>query len=266
MERREPTLSPSGLSEPSDANARRAPASTSLQDEAAPARSQRPATTPQKPVYQQAPEPSSSLPAIALVIALLGVGGAGFLGWQLFQAQAVLQQADIRIQGLEQQLNLTSEESSASVITLQANLKKLDGEVKALTATLETARKAITSSQEKITALGRDTVAAKKEATDAKSGIAGLKQEVEANKALADAASAKVDGAVTAQAQYQQQIQNLKDQLSNLQLELVDVDALTRRTKANEEAISAIDDFRRSTNSELLKIKQQMGLAPKPQP
>jgi hypothetical protein len=33
--------------------------------------------------------------------------------------------------------------------------------------------------------------------------------------------------------------------------------------RTNEEAISAIDDFRRSTNREILQIKQQMGTVPK---
>lgn len=260
MERREPTLSTGGISESADTSTRRQ-AAPPLQDETPPARQQRPTNVP---VYQ-APPQSSNLPAIALVVALLGAGGAGFLGWKLFETQAMLQQADTRIQGLEQQLNLTSEESSASVVTLQANLKKLDGEVRKLSDVLETVRKATTTNQEKIAAVARDTAAAKKEATDAKSGIAGLKQEVDANKALMDAATAKVDGAETAQAQNQQQLQNLKDELAKLQLELVDIDALTRRTRANEEAISSIDDYRRSTNREILLIKQQLGLAPKPQ-
>lgn len=257
MERREPTLSTSGLSESADR--RPTPAA---QDDLPPAR-QRPA--PNTSSYQQPAPQSSALPAIALIVALLGVGGAGYFGWQLMQTQAQLQQADTRIQGLEQQLNLTSEESSASVVTLQANLKKLDSDLRKLTETLEASRKAITSNQEKIAAVGRDTAAAKKEATDAKAGIAGLKQEVDANKALMDAATAKVDGAATAQSQNQQQLQNLKDELAKLQLELVDIDALTRRTRANEEAISSIDDYRRSTNREILLLKQQAGLAPKPQ-
>ena len=261
MERREPTLSTGGISESADTSTRR-PASAPLQDDIPPARQPRPATAP---VYQQASPQSSSLPAIALIVALVAAGGAGFLGWKLFEAQAMLQQADTRIQGLEQQLNLTSEESSASVVTLQANLKKLDGEVRKLGDVLETVRKATTTNQEKIAAVARDTTAAKKEAADAKGGIAGLKQEVDANKALMDAATAKVDGAETIQAQNQQQLQNLKDELAKLQLELVDIDALTRRTRANEEAISSIDDYRRSTNREILLIKQQMGLAPKPQ-
>lgn len=260
MERREPTLSTGGMSESaeSNANTRR----TSSVDDAPPVRPQRPVIT--QPAYQQ--PPSSSLPAMALVIALLAAGGAGFLGWQLFQAQAMLKLADTRIQGLEQQLSLTSEESSASVITLQANLKKLDSEARNLAASIETNRKAISANMEKVTAVGREAAAGKKEAADAKAGLAGIKQEIEANKAVSDAAIAKIDGAATTLAQQQQQLQNLKDELSKLQLELVDVDSLTRRTKANEEAISAIDDFRRSTNGELLKIKQQMGLAPKPQP
>ena len=64
-------------------------------------------------------------------------------------------------------------------------------------------------------------------------------------------------------AQQQQAVQSLKESLAKLELELVDLDNLARRTKSNEDAISAIDDYRRTTNREILQIKQQLGIAPK---
>lgn len=257
MERREPTLSTGGMSEPAESPSRR-------YQESEPDTANRPTrrSAPAAPAYA-APAPSSSLPAIALVIALIAAAGAGFLGWQLFQAQAMLKQADVRIQGLEQQLSLTSEESSASVVTLQSNLKKLDTEVRRIAGLVETNRKAIAANTEKTTAVTRDTANALKLGTDARAGIASLKQEIAANKAVADAAAAKIDGMATSTSQQTQSVQNLKEEVDKLRLEMTAVDTLNNRMRNSEEAISAIDDFRRSTNREILQIKQQLSGAPK---
>lgn len=257
MERREPTLSPGGASEPVEP-ARRQPAHD---DDYPPTRPARKPTPHSTPAYVQ-PQ-SSSLPAIALVIALGAAGGAGFLGWQLIEAQETLKQADIRIQGLEQQLSLSSEESSASVGTLQVNLKKLDGETRRIAGLVDESRKAITANTEKITAVGRDAANAQKLGNDAKTGLTSLKQEVAANKTEANAAAAKIDGMSTSVSKQTQSVQNIKEQLNKMELELTAMDSLASRLRNNEEAISAIDEYRRSTNRELLQIKQQLGLAPK---
>ncbi|HSX86298.1 MAG TPA: hypothetical protein VLE50_12880 [Cellvibrio sp.] len=263
MERREPTLSTGGMSEPTESAARRQqPQAHDQDDDLPPARPARKPTPQSTPAYVPAQQ-SSSLPAIALVIALVAAGGAGFLGWQLFQAQAMLKQADIRLLGLEQQLSLTSEESSASVVTLQSNLKKLDTEVRRIAAVVEESRKAIAANTEKTTAVARDAANAQKLGADAKASVTSLKQEVAANKTVADAASAKIDGMSTSVSQQTQSVQNLKEQLDKMELELTALDSLAARVRSNEEAISAIDDFRRSTNREILQIRQQMGTVPK---
>ena len=51
-------------------------------------------------------------------------------------------------------------------MSLQANLKKLDSELRSSIAKIESNRKAIAAALEKITAVGRDAVAGKKEAID----------------------------------------------------------------------------------------------------
>lgn len=219
---------------------------------------------------QPSPQSSSAVPAIALVIALVAVGGAGFLGWQLLQTQGVLKHAEARIAGLEQQLNLTSEESSASVVTLQANLKKTDADLKKIDADLrkwmgmtETSLKSITANSEKIAAVARDIAAAKKESSEAKSGLSAIRQEVSANKSVADAAAAKIDSAVAGISQQSKNIDDLKETMAKLELELSGLDSLAARANKHEEAIAAIDDFRRSTNRDLLQIKQQLSQASK---
>jgi len=269
MERREPTLSTGGASEPTEPVRRHQPQphAHDHDDDLPPSRPTRKPTPQSTPAYSHAvpssDAPSSSVPAIALVIALVAAGGAGFLGWQLFQAQEILRQADVRIKGLEQQLSLTSEESSASVVTLQSNLKKMDVEQRRIAELLETSRKAIAVNTEKTTAVARDAANAQKLGTDAKAGINSLKQDIDANKTVADAAAAKIDGMSTSVSQQNQSVQNLKEELDKMQLEMTALDTLAARLRTNEEAIAAIDDFRRSTNREILQIKQQMGTVPK---
>lgn len=259
MERREPTLSTGAVSEPVEAPSRRQQAPLrDHDDDHEPARPTRKAAS--APVYAQAP--SSGLPAVALVIALVAAAGAGFLGWQLFQAQAMLKQADARIQGLEQQLSMTSEESSASVVTLQSNLKKMDGEVRRIAGLVETNRKAIAANTEKTTAVGRDAANAQKTATEAKTAAASLKQELAANKTVADGAAAKIDGMAASVSQQTKSVQELNEQLNKMSLEMTALDSLAARLRNHDEAIEAIDDFRRSTNRELLQIKQQLTAKP----
>ncbi len=258
MERREPTLSTGGVSEQPEP--RRQQSLVPDHDEQ-PSRPTRRPTPTSNVAY--APAPSSSLPAIALVVALIAVGGAGFLGWQLFEAQTHLKQADERIKGLEEQLNLTSEQSSGSVIAIEANLKKVDAEVRRIAGVVEEHRKGLAANGEKIAAVGRDTANAQKAIADGKTALASLKQEVAANKTTSDAAAAKIDGMTTGVSQQTQRVQNMKEELDKMALEMTALDSLASRTKNNEEAISAIDDFRRSTNREILQIKQQLGTAPK---
>ena len=259
MERREPTLSTGGTPEPTEPYSRRQqPQAYDHNDDSSSARSAR-KPAPQSTSAHAPAAPSSSLPAVALVIALVAIGGAGFLGWQLFQAQEMLRQADVRIQGLEQQLSLTSEESSASVVTLQSNVKKIDAEVRRITALIETNRKAIAANTEKTTAVARDLANAQKAGVDAKAGVATLKQELASNKTVADEAAAKIEGINTSVSKQVQSVQNLREELDKMRLEMTALDSLAARTSNTEEAIKSIDDFRRSTNRELLQIKQQLG-------
>lgn len=258
MERREPTLSTGGISEQPEPRRQQSYGADHDDHDSRLTRKPIPPTS-----VAHASAPPSSLPAIALVIALMAVAGAAFLGWQLFETQTQLKQADQRIKGLEQQLSLTSEESSASVVTLQSNLKKMDTELRRVAGLAEENRKGLASNTEKIAAVGRDTANAQKAATDVKTGLASLKQEITANKAVADAASAKIDSMTTSVSQQAQSVQNMREELAKMSLELTALDSLASRTKSNEEAISAIDDFRRSTNRELLQIRQQLGAAAK---
>lgn len=267
MERKEPTLSMNAAVEPSETrrptaadrdssdplmrdNGRSRTDSAPTRYESAPARSAIPA-----PVYET---PKSAVPAIALVTALLAVAGAGVLGWQLFTTQAMLVKAEQRIAGLEQQLNLTSEESSASVVTVQSNLKKLDAEFRKVAAIVEENRQGLASANTKVAAATTAAANAKKSGDDAAAALKSLRQEVTATKTAATAATAKIDQSLAGVEEQMQGVKNMQETIHRMSLELTALDSLTARTKSNEEAISAIDDFRRSTNREILQIKQQL--------
>jgi chromosome segregation ATPase len=203
---------------------------------------------------------SSSLPTIALVIALIAVAGAAFLGWQLFQAQQSLQQASDRIGVLEQQLNVNSQESNQSVLTLGTRLTKLADTQSKHAGLIETNRKSIAGNLEKLTAQAREVAAVKQSATEAKNAVTVLKQEIASNKSLVDASLAKVEPLIT---QLEQKVDTLNEDINKIELDMGNMDAIDRRLRTAEDTLKAIDDFRRTTNREILQLKQQSGAAPK---
>lgn len=268
MERKEPTLSMNTGTEPSEPR-RSAPLERENRDplmrDAAQSRTDtayvRPDIHQSRAAVSAAPyqdAPKSALPAIALVTALLAVVGAGVLAWQLVNTQALLTKAEQRIGGLEQQLNLTSEESSASVVTVQSNLKKLDAEFRKVAAIVEENRKGLAAANTKVATATTTAANAKKSGDDAAAALKSLRQEVTATKTAATAATAKIDESLATVEQQMQSVKNMQETIHRMSLELTALDSLTARTKSNEEAISAIDDFRRSTNREILQIKQQL--------
>jgi chromosome segregation ATPase len=204
---------------------------------------------------------SSSLPTIALVVGLIAAAGAGFLGWQLFQAQQALQTSNDRIAALEQQLNVSAEGTNQTVTSLGARLSKLADAQTKLTADLEAQRKSLAANVEKVAAQIKETATVKQTANEAKNSLAALKQEVEGNKSLVDASLAKIEPGF---AQLEQKMDATNEDINKIELDMANLDGLDRRLRATEEAIKAIDDFRRTTNREILQLKQQAGATPAP--
>jgi chromosome segregation ATPase len=249
MERREPTFNAgvetSGNSSESSDHARR---QTSQVDR-------------QPPKTSSGSSGSSGLAVTALVLALAAGGGAGFLGWQLFQAQQALAASNQRITALEEQLNVSAEGTSQSVASLGAKLTKLNDTLNKQADGIEGNRKSLVASVEKMTAQAKEIAAVKQSTSETKNAMTALKQEVAGNKSLSDASLAKLEPVVT---QFDQKLDALNEDINKLELEMGNIDAIDRRLKASEEAIKAIDDFRRTTNREILQLKQQVGTAPAP--
>lgn len=268
MERKEPTFTASS-STPSSAPSAARPDVIQPEQSSASSRVReqpvRPQATPNRVELREdvtAARGNSPVGVIALILSIVGLCAGGYLVWQLTEAQAALKLADTRIQGLEQQLNMTSEESTASVVTLQANLKKFEANLQKITQQVEANRTGLAASNGKITASERNITQLTKDRDTLVAGIADVKKSVAAQNSTIDSAVAKVDTAGTAIAKQQQQQQGLSEELAKLRMEMVDSEALNVRLKTVEEGIKSMDSYRLTTNREILQIKQQLS-APK---
>ena len=248
MERREPTLSGGNN------NGREEPASR---------RSSSPTyEEPRSTRKAHAPEYSSGsgsgpLPAIALVIALLGVAGAGFLGLKLTEAQAALMKADGRITQLENQLNVTSTESTATVGSLQVKLISVDTEVKKL---WEVSRKTVADNTDKFNGISKSLDVNKKDIAEVKNSESSLKQDALAQKAGMDEALARLEAQEKALVDQRKRIQDVSASVTAALSQVKSAEGLATRITKTEEAIDAIDDNRRTINRDLAQIKQTMGI------
>jgi chromosome segregation ATPase len=260
MERKEPTLSSSGASVPERDLAGRRPTAA----EPRPSRPASGSTLTQSPV-RTVPSSSSPLALIALVLALIGVGLGGFFGWKLTQAQAQLQQADGRIADLEGKLSMTSDQSSQSLTQVDAKLKWVDSEIRKLWGVSnDTNRKAIAANKDNIANLEKSLAAAKKDASTAKTSAAALTGQLTENKAALDNSVARVEEAVKGIAEQRKRLQDFTEQVDRVEGRLANLSTLEDKVRTNEEAIAAIDAYRRSINRDLLQIKQNMAPAGTP--
>lgn len=243
MERREPTLS-GAANEREESTYRRQPAA---HDDGRHSR--------EVPVYSGAP--SSSLPAIALALALIGVGGGAFLGFQLMEAYKVIERDSGRIAQLESQLNITSSESTQSVTALGINLQKVDSETKKL---WDAAKKSNADHMDKFASLGKSLENAKAEIANLKSDTNSLKQDSLAHKANLEEVAGHLDILDKAITEQRKKLQDTSASLNAVVSQVKSAEGLASRITKTEEAIDAIDDNRRTINRDLLQIKQQLGI------
>jgi len=191
----------------------------------------------------------SKLAPFALFVALIGVGGAGFSFWQLQQTQVLLDGAEKRIVELEKQLEMTGDESTASMTAVQAKLKWADSEIRKLWGvSYDRNRKAIAENEEKIAGL---TKGAKSVDGKINAALKETNAEIRLINDLLDSQQTSMTSIENNAQDQLAQVQALSDKVRKLeQLEA----ELKRRVSTNEEAIKAIDAFRRSVNQKLLQL------------
>ncbi len=210
-----------------------------------------------------APKASGSLGTLALVVAIAALGGSGFLAWKLQQSQQNLVAAEGRILELEKRLELSDDESSQSVTAIRAKLKWADSEIRKLWGvSYDTNRKGIKANKDKLASLdkslgqlktsaanaGKKADSASKQAASQQSAIDSIRASAKDNVARI----AKIEGAVNSQRQQLQTAVDAANRASRLSTDLI------VRVQANEEAIEAIDAYRRNINRDLLQLQQRL--------
>lgn len=244
MERKEPTLSGGANNDRDDAPIRR----TTTYDDPRASRA---------PADYAAPSSSNTLPAIALVLALIGVAGAGFLGFQLIEAKEIITKDSARIAQLESQLNVTSTESTQSVTALGINLQKVDSDVKKL---WDATKKSNSDHNDKEASLSKNIDAVKAEVANTKSDINSLKQDSLAHKASIEEIPPRIDALDKNLAEQRKKVADVAASVNAMLSQVKSAEGLASRITKTEEAIDAIDDNRRTINRDLLQIKQQLGI------
>lgn len=247
-ERREPTIS---SSRPESEDAPRRTSSTSTESTAHSSRKE----AQKPPVRAREPSHHSARPVVvksksgpfALFLALLAIGASAFLFWQAQQSQIVLQKtladSEARIAELESKLALTGDEASASVTALQAKLKWADSEIRKLWGvSYDTNRKNITDNTTSLTAVNKQLKAVDGE-------IKSATQNVETDIKLLNEL---VDTQQVSLALIEQKMTSANKAAEKM---AQDNTALQKRIETNEQAIEAIDAFRRSVNQQILQLK-----------
>lgn len=205
--------------------------------------SRRPAPVSSRPVIVK-----SKIAPIALMFSFVGIGFATFLYWQMTQTELKLQDAlstsNARIAQLEGQLELTGDESTASVTAIQVKLKWVDSEIRKLWGvSYDTNRKAIADNKSTVDRLATTIKNINTQFAQYKKSTA---LEIKLMSELVDSQTATVSKIEANSADKTAAINALREQNRKLDTKL----------KSMQESIDAIDAFRRSVNADLLKLKQ----------
>lgn len=198
----------------------------------------------------------SALAIIALLLALVGTGVGAFGVWQLQESQAALASANDRIVELEARLNLTSTESGQSVSQIHEKLEWADSEIRKLWGvSYDTNRKAIRTNADNIAQLDKiakaaaaDAKKANELATAQRSALETLRGQSGEQQLRLSRASEEIDLLT----------QQLKDTTAKLNTLNGQVSNLPARVASTEEAIKAIDAFRRTANNDIQQLKQRV--------
>lgn len=247
-ERKEPTLGDNSSTEVSEARQPRPTRPT------APAR---PAPSPAISAAQQQEKSTSGLTLFALFIALAALAGSGYLAWQAQQAQVESAQMrgllEARIAELEGKLTMTEGEAMESAAQFKAKLVWADSEIRKLWGVAyDTNRKGIADNKEAIEALSK-----KLDKSNA-SLLADIKKQLGSVDGKLLAAQATVDEQIDRIQSQMTKLAGLEKQFASLRNDL------TGRIKINEEAVQAIDVYRRSINRDLLQLQEKVNtLQPK---
>lgn len=202
-----------------------------------------------KPVVVKSP-----LAPFALLLAFIGLAGSGYLFWLFTEAQKQFQTsllaAEARVTELEGQLELSGDKSIASNAAIQAKLKWADSEIRKLWGvSYDKNRKTLKSQKTDINALKQQFSNVD---TKINSAMKGPKAELKLLDDLISAQQSALSNIEKMAQTSQADTEKLTSQVNQLVKQHSDT---RRRARANEQAVEAIDAFRRSVNRDLLQLK-----------
>ncbi|MGQ9426363.1 hypothetical protein ACXYTJ_09680 [Gilvimarinus sp. F26214L] len=204
---------------------------------------------------------TSSMAVFAFLLALVGIGVGGFGVWKFLEAEKVLASSNDRIAELEARLNLTNTESDQSVTKIHEKLDWADSEIRKLWGvSYDTNRKAIQTNKSQLEGLDKiaktaaaDAKKASELATQHQSQLATLRTQSSEQQLVLTRAAEEIDVLEQRLREVTDQSNTMKAQVDKLQ------NSLTARVAGNEEAIKAIDAFRRTANSDIQDLKSRVG-------
>lgn len=198
---------------------------------------------------------------LALLVALGGVSASAYLGLQLMETQENLVAAEGRIRDLRERLDLTSDESSETVDEIREKLDWADSEIRKLWGVAhDRNRRAIAENREQIEQLGRDLSSTTSRTASVDDKLGELERQVSESRSTLDERLSEVDERIGRVVDQTGRLEAISDRLSRLENQVRGLRDLSNQVEANEEAIEAIDNFRRTVNRDLLEIRQQLGM------
>ena len=251
-DRREPTIS--GLRVEAD-ESNRAAAAGGVSAAARPRPQPAPLSTRQAPVIVK-----SKLAPLALVLAFIACGAAGYLYTLTLNSQALQADAEKRLVELEQKLTLSGDEADASLATIQASLKEAHSEIRKLWGVAyDRNRKAIADNEAAIKAAQETAGKLEKRLSALDKSGKDFGAQLALINDVVDAQQAAISNAEKSSAKVTELARQLEDSRAKYERTLGELQKQMQDTRTD---IEAINGFRRSINQQLLDLRGTAPAAP----
>lgn len=242
---------------------------------------------PQKPTHKPqviVRKESSGLLWFTFFLVLILIAAAAYGGWQFISAQQLIQSQQLRIDELESKLTLSGDESAQSLTSLSANLRTMSNDVKlALTEidklwnTRNVNRKSIEENKQAakdtseslkktMAPLQKDLKALAASIKKQQKSLAAIESKTEGQLGEFDKLKKDISGQEILVQSLKERVASQASKLKALQASAGDNTAVTQKinsvaakVKTNDEAIQAIDAFRRTVSRDILLLKERTG-------
>ena len=190
--------------------------------------------------------PASGLWGVVL-LAFVVIAGGVYLFWELRQAQQLIAAQQRQMDELEKKILLSGDESTQSLTVLTANLKDIDKEVK----------KALSETDKLWEARNVNRDAIKKIENVLDGTVADIKKGIQAQSAFEKTLASLERGSGEQEILLQSFRENVTHQDKKITSVLTQLNDISRKVSAYDEAIRSFDKFRITTNRDLLLLKER---------